>query len=483
MSKDIAFMSAIELAVAIRRGDVTARTATARILDRIEKSQSTLNSYITVDFEGAMRRAEESDTIVRMNGENLPPLHGVPISVKDLINTAGIRTTSGSLLLESHVPDLDAVAVGRLKKAGANIIGKTTTSEFGHKLLTDAPLFGITRNPWDRALTPGGSSGGSAVAVAAGLGPLSLATDAGASTRLPAALTGIVGLKPTLGLVPHSQVPDAFNNFIHLGIMGRTVADVALMLDVIAGEHRSDPYSRGAKSPRALAAVRQVGAHKEIKRAAWRPFLGNQLLDDDIRKTCERSLDIFREMGWKTDTIDDPFENAEPTWRILQQANWAARFHSQLDEIGSKLDPSFVEGIKAGAQYNGQQITHALYKRTALFRSVQEWFATYDVVLTPTCSRPPLAVEHRALEPIEINGMDAEDMRRSWVPYLNLFNLTGHPAISIPCGLSSSGLPVGLQIVGAWNEDANLLHAAAAFEQFVRFYEHAPNDCADLASQ
>lgn len=478
MSKEISFMSAIDLAVAIRRRDVSATTATAYILDRIEETQSTLNSFISVDVDGAILRAEEADAVIKStNGEDLPPLHGVPVSVKDIISTAGQKTTFGSLLMENHVPDIDAVAVRRLKNAGANIIGKTTTSEFGHKLLTDAPLFGVTRNPWDRTLTPGGSSGGSAVAVAAGLGPLSLATDAGASTRLPAALTGIVGLKPTLGLVPHSQVPDAFNNFIHIGVMARTVSDAALMLDVIAGEHSSDPHSIGVNSPRALAAVRQIGESKESKRAAWRPFVGNQLLDDDIRRTCERSLEVFREMGWEINTIDNPFENAEPTWRVLQQANWAARFHSQLGEVASRLDPSFVEGIEAGAQYNGQQITNALYKRTALFRSVQEWFTTYDFILTPTCSRPPLPVEHRPREPIQINGADAGEIRRSWVPYLNLFNLTGHPAISIPCGISSSGLPVGLQIVGPLYGDANLLYAAAAFEQITRFYEHVPPDC------
>lgn len=173
-------------------------------------------------------------------GDAVGALHGVPVSVKDIINTAGIPTTWGSLTMADNVPNVDAVAVERLKRAGAVIIGKTTTPEFAHKLLTDAPLFGTTRNPWNLDCTPGGSSGGSAVAVAAGLGPLSLATDAGASTRLPAACTGIVGFKPTLGVVPHNQVPDGFNNFIHLGVMSRTVRDAALMTDVLAGPHPAD---------------------------------------------------------------------------------------------------------------------------------------------------------------------------------------------------------------------------------------------------
>ncbi|HKY86123.1 MAG TPA: amidase [Pseudorhodoplanes sp.] len=471
MSNHSRFMPALELASAIRRRELSAIAATAQIVDGIRTTQSTLNAYITVDADGAMQRAEEADAAV-IRGGDLPPLHGVPVSVKDVINTAGLKTTYGSLTMADNVPDADAVAVERLKKAGANIVGKTTTSEFGHKLLTDAPLFGTTRNPWNLKLTPGGSSGGSAVAVAAGLGPLSLATDAGASTRLPAALTGIVGLKPTLGVIPHNQVPDAFNNYIHLGVMARTVADAALMLDVVAGEHYSDPHSIGVGPPRALAAVQEAAGKRRAVRAAWRPLVGNQLLDDDVRKICEQALAVFREIGWKIDTIDEPIENAEPAWRILQQANWAARFYARLDELGARLDPSFVEGIKAGGQYTGQQLLQATHKRTAHFRSVQSWFAKHDFVLTPTCSRPPLSVEHRALEPIQVNGEDAGDMRKSWVPYLNLFNLTGHPAVSIPCGLSAGGLPIGLQIVGRWYGDADVLRAAAAYEHVTQFHVH-----------
>lgn len=473
MPMNSAFMSALELASVIRRREISAVAATARIIERIEATQSTLNAYITVDADGAMQRAEAADAAVARGGD-FPPLHGVPVSVKDIINTAGLKTTWGSLVMADNVPDADAVAVERLKTAGANIIGKTTTPEFAHKLLTDAPLFGVTRNPWDLKLTPGGSSGGSAVAVAAGLGPLSLATDAGASTRLPAALTGIIGLKPTLGVIPHSQVPDGFNNYIHIGVMARTVADTALMLDVVAGEHVSDPHSLGVGAPHALSAVQDAAGTSRRFRAAWRPLIGNQWLDDDIRKTCEQALAVFREIGWTIDAIDEPVENAEPAWRVLQQANWAARFHARLDEVGDKLDPSFIAGINAGGQYTGQQLLQATYKRTTHFRAVQGWFAEYDFVLTPTCSRPPLPVEHRAGEPIQVNGQDAGDMRQSWVPYLNLFNLTGHPAVSIPCGFSAGGLPVGLQIVGRWYNDADVLRAAAAYEQIAPFHGHVP---------
>lgn len=470
---DLLFCSALDLRERIRRRRLSSVEVTQAVLHRIEQTQPTLNAFITVDHEGAMQAARAADAAVE-RGDALGALHGIPISIKDIINTAGMRTTWGSRLMANNVPDTDAVAVERLRRAGAVIVGKTTTPEFAHKLMTDSLLFGTTRNPWNTVLTPGGSSGGSAVAVAAGMGPLSLATDAGASTRLPAALNGIVGLKPTLGVIPHSQVPDAFNNFIHLGLMARTVADVALMLDVVSGAHRADPYSIGRGSTNALAALQ--GQTEEISRekVAWRPLVGNRLLDTEVRQCCEAAITAFRELGITVEQRDEPVANAGPAWRVLQQSNWAARFHGRLEDVAAQLDPSFVEGIRAGGAYSGHDLLQATYKRTQYFRAVQDWFEAYDLVLTPTCSRPPLPVEAGALDPITINGEDAGDMRESWVPYLNLFDLTGHPAVSVPCGFTSSGLPIGLQIVGRWHEDTLVLKAAAAFEAARPWAHHRP---------
>jgi aspartyl-tRNA(Asn)/glutamyl-tRNA(Gln) amidotransferase subunit A len=277
----LAYLPAVELAKLIRSRQLSAVELTVTTLDRIEANQPSLNAFITVCREEAMAAARDADAALAQ-GKDLGPMHGVPVSVKDIINTAGIRTTWGSRTMADNVPGIDAIAVHRLKQAGAIIIGKTTTSEFAHKLMTDAPLFGTTRNPWDLRYTPGGSSGGSAVAVAAGLGPLSLATDAGASTRLPAACTGIVGMKPTLGLIPHSQVPDGFNNFIHLGLMARTVADTALMLDALSGADPSDPHSLGVDRTQTLAAIADASPESlRGLRVAWRPLAGNTMLDDE----------------------------------------------------------------------------------------------------------------------------------------------------------------------------------------------------------
>ncbi|MDB5875980.1 MAG: hypothetical protein JWQ07_5422 [Ramlibacter sp.] len=477
----LAYLPAIELAKRIRSRRLSSVELTEALLARIEASQPSLNAFITVCRDGALAAAREADAAIAL-GKDVGPLHGVPVSVKDIINTAGIRTTWGSRTMMDNVPNADAIAVHRLKQAGAFIIGKTTTSEFAHKLMTDAPLFGTTRNPWNLRYTPGGSSGGSAVAVAAGLGPLSLATDAGASTRLPAACTGIVGLKPTLGLIPHSQVPDGFNNFIHLGLMARTVADTALMLDVLSGADSSDPHSLGVTGTQALAAISDMSSDSlRGLRVAWRPLVGNTMLDDEVRRACEEAVDTFRAFGCHVDLVETPVENAEQAWRVLQQSNWAARFFDRIEGLAPLLDPSFAEGIRAGGAYSGQQITRATYKRTEHFRTVQGWFGTYDLVLTPTMSRPPLTADHAALEPIIIGGLNAGDMRQSWVPYLNLFDLTGHPAISVPCGWTNVGLPVGLQIVGPWYGDAAVLRAAAAFERARPWMHRIPPHVSELA--
>ena len=475
----IAYQPASELARRIKAREISSVEVTEAVIARAQTSQSSLNAFATICTAEAIAAAQTADEAVK-RGEATGPLHGVPVSVKDIINTAGVKTAWGSRLMAENVPGEDAVAVRRLKDAGAILIGKTTTSEFAHKLLTDSPLCGVTRNPWDLSRTPGGSSGGSAVAVASGLGPISLATDAGASTRLPAACTGIVGLKPTLGLIPHNQVPDAFNNFIHLGLMARTVRDAGLMLDALAGPHPSDPYTLRAPAPQAAAALSaDARAWLKGKRIAWRALVGNTLLDAEVRRACESALDIFRACGAQVDVRDDAVENAEPAWRVLQQSNWAARFFATIDKVEPQIDPSFAEGIRAGGAYTGQQLLQATYKRTQHFRTVQGWFQTYDLVLTPTMSRPPLAAAHKALDPITIGGADAGDMRQTWVPYLNLFDLTGHPAVSVPCGWTADGLPVGLQIVGRWYGDADVLRAAAALETAQpwagRIPPHAPH--------
>jgi aspartyl-tRNA(Asn)/glutamyl-tRNA(Gln) amidotransferase subunit A len=465
------FPTAAETARRVRAGETSAVQVLDECLAQIGKLQPKLNAFVTVAADAAREQAEAVDK-ARKDGAKLGPLAGVPVSVKDILNTKGIRTAWGSRLMEKNVPPADAVAVTRLKAAGAVIIGKTTTPEFAYKLLTDSPVSGVTRNPWNKELTPGGSSGGSAVAVASGMGPLSLATDAGASTRLPAACCGIVGFKPTLGAAPHNQVPDAFNNFIHLGVMARTVEDTALMFDAISGAHQSDPFSLGFS--------KKNSTDRSFKgtRIQWRPLLGNSLLDDEVRALCEQALQALAGEGAQLETVEDAFESAEPAWRVLQQSNWASRFFAKIGEVEPQIEPGFAEGIRAGGAYTGQQLLAATVKRTEFFRAVQGWFERCDLVATPTMSRPPMSVSHKVDQPITVNGKEAGDMRVAWIPYLNLFNLTGHPAISVPAGFTKAGLPVGLQLVARWHADADLLSAAAVLEKVRPWAGRVPPEAA-----
>src|SRR5690348_2800358 len=303
MAADLAYTPAAELAVLIARRAVSPVEAVDGVLDRIEKTQPTLNAFITVCAEEARAAAKEAEAAL-MRGDNLAPLHGVPFAVKDLVNTAGLRTTFGSWALADNVPAADSPAVARLKAAGAILVGKTTTPEFGHKCFTEAPLFGRTANPWDLARTSGGSSGGAAAAAAAGLAPIGIGTDGGGSSRIPAACCGVVGFKQTLGLVPHDLTPDGFGNQSHITPMTRTVMDAALMLQAMAGPDPCDPHSLGLAVLDFVAAARPEGNLKGM-RIAWRPLLGNRFLAAEVRAACEAALLAFEELG----AVVEPVEN------------------------------------------------------------------------------------------------------------------------------------------------------------------------------
>src|SRR5439155_19034175 len=235
------------------------------------------------------RMAARAAEAAIMRGDALRPLHGVPLAVKDLVNTKGVRTTFGSVALADNIPVVDSPAVARLKQAGAILIGKTTTPEFGHKCFTEAPLFGRTANPWELSRTCGGSSGGAAAAVASGLAPIGIGTDGGGSSRIPAACCGAVGFKQTLGLVPHDLTPDGFGNQSHITPMTRTIMDTALMLQAMAGPHPCDPHALGLAVPDFVAAARPIGDLRGV-RIGWRPLLGNTMLSREVREACERAL-------------------------------------------------------------------------------------------------------------------------------------------------------------------------------------------------
>ncbi|MFH0296545.1 amidase family protein [Bradyrhizobium sp. 31Argb] len=445
----------------IRAGTGSVEDAISDTIERCEQSQPTLNAFVQIDRDGALTAAR----VIDASGASAVPLAGVPVSVKDILNVGGLPTNWGSRLMQdAAAAAADTIAVARLRKAGAIIIGKSTTTEFAHSMMGSSPLTGLTINPWNPAATCGGSSCGGGVSVAAGLVRLALTTDAGASTRLPAACTGVLGLKPTLGRIPHDLVPEGFANFIHLGVITRNVADMALALEAMAGPAPNDPHSLGL--PRFDAS--QISTQVENlagKRIGLIMQVGNARVSRGMTETIRRVAKTLEGYGAPVTDIEWAMDNPEPTWRILQQSNWAARLGKIIDEVEDKIEPSLAEGVRVGLSFSGQDLQGALNKRTALFRHVQKLFDGFDFLLTPVMSREPLDALHKPLDPISIDGEVVGDMRREWTPYLSLFDLTGHPAISVPTGLSDGGVPLAFQLVAPWYEEARLLGAVAFHEQ------------------
>lgn len=453
MSAALLRLSAIEAAAAIRAKRLSPVTLVDAVLAAIARTQPTLNAFVSIDEAGARAAARTAEAALA-RGETLGPLHGVPFSVKDLTWTAGLRTTMGSHLFADFVPTEDAVPVARLRAAGAILIGKTTTPEFGHKPFTDAPLSGTTRNPWNLAHTPGGSSGGAAAAVAAGLAPLALGTDGGGSIRIPAACCGIVGLKPTLGRVPHVHAPDAFANNSFIGPMTRTVADARLMLSVIEGPDARDPYAAALPFP----------PPPKTLRLGWAARVGNPLLDPEVEALAEAAA---RALGAELRPVTLDFAAEEEAFLVTLQAALAGRLGQRLAEDRGRMDASLVETIERGLRRTAAELVAATGRRTTLFRRVVALFEGIDVLATPTIAAPAPETGLDPFAPFRIAGGAgaAGHIRATWYPYTYPFNLTGHPALAVPAGRTKAGLPVSLQLVGGWHADRLLLDLAARLEQ------------------
>ena len=473
VDEDLLFTPASELAQRIREGELSPVALTRAVIERAYATQDTLNAFITIADEQAMASAHAAEQAVA-SGAPLGPLHGVPFTVKDLIDTEGVRTTYGSFILEHNVPNADGPAVARMKAAGAILIGKVTTPEFGHKPMNEAPLFGRTLNPWHPSRTPGGSSGGSAAAVAAGIAPLSIGTDAGGSTRIPAACCGIVGLKATLGCIPHDTAPDTFGNFSNQGPMTRTVLDCALMMAAMAGPHSADIHAHGLPQ---IDYLKAAAGHDDLSdlRIAYRPLMGNQRVDREVLAATEDAVQVMRDAGAIVECVNEEFENTEPYWLVITQSLWVARFEQWLGEWRHRMTPTLVQGIEEGRRYSAVDLQRAIVFRTQLFRRVQSWFDRYDLLLTPTLSRTALDAEHDFYAPVSVDGEVQGKIRQHWYPYTHPFNMTGHPAITLPCGFHSDGLPMAIQLVGPLSSEARLLQVAALYERARPWALHRPH--------
>jgi len=453
---DLAWRSALEVAALVRDKQLSPVELTAALLARIEALDAGLGAFCLVTADTARAAAREAEIAV-MKGEPIGLLHGVPLSLKDALYTRGLRTTGGSRLFADLVPEEDNVAVGRLKAGGTIILGKTNTSEFGHKALTDNPLFGVTRNPWDLTRTPGGSSGGAAAAVASGLGPVALGTDGGGSVRIPAAFCGLVGVKPSFGRVP--QTP-GFPGWEHVGAIGplaRTVRDAAAVLDVIAGGDDRDRHSLPREAGTYLEACDESirGLH-----VAWTPDLGYAAVDERVLELCGDAAAEFEELGCHVEVVNPGWESPEEAFATIVSAQFYAAWGDALPAREADLDASLVRFIRRGGAVSARDYLTAMAKVNAYWQEVHVFLARFDLLLTPTTAVPPFPLG--AGVPREIAGQEVS--RLGWMPFTYPFNLTGQPAASVPAGWTEDGLPVGLQIVGRRHADRTVLAAAAAFE-------------------
>lgn len=454
---ELCYMSATELAAAIRARKLSPVEVTTAILARIEQVNPKVNAYCTIVAEAALAEAKLAEAAV-MQGRPLGPLHGVPISFKDLTPTAGIRTTFGSKIFEHHVPQEDAVVVERARRAGAIILGKTNTPEFGCKGVTDNRIFGHTRNPWSLDRITGGSSGGAAAALAAGLGPLAEGSDLAGSIRVPASCCGVVGLKPSLGRIPRYPSLNGWTSFSCLGPMARTVRDAALLLSVMAGPDDRDPQSLPATGEDFARAAE--GGIRGL-RVAWSPDLGYAAVEPEVRQLCESAAKTFATLGCVVEEAHPGFDDSEPIFLDLSAGLRTAAYGGYLAEWKDQMDPILVARILRGQQLSAVDYEKATHRRTALWQAVRKFFERYDLLLTPTIAVAPFPIG--AGLPTEIAGR-AVNVPLGWMPFTYSFSLTGQPAISVPCGWTAEGLPVGLQIVGHRFADAMVLRAAAAFE-------------------
>ena len=452
---DLCFLSALELAELYRERKLSPVEVTRAVLDRIDQLNPALNAFVTVSADLALGQARTAEEAYG-GSDPIAPLAGIPMSLKDLVATRGIRTTRGSLLSADWVPDFDAPVATRLYTAGAVMLGKTNTPELGWKGDSGNRVVGPTHNPWKPGQTAGGSSGGAGAAVAAGLGPLSQGSDGAGSGRIPASFCGIFGLKPSFGLIP--QYPSSAVPWIsHLGPMTRTVRDAALFLNVMAGADPTDPltFDTGIDYLKAME-----GDIKGLK-VAWTPDLGYAPVDPQVHQISSAAAARFAELGCH---IEETHPGLPDPWESIAHVIWSTAFAGihldDLDQTRDRIDPGLVEVIDQGRQFSGPEVAAAHIRRNAYYHSWREFMQGYDLLLTPTV--PVTAFAAGADHPGQINGQPTTYL--GWTAFTYPFNLTGQPAATVPCGFAANGLPIGLQIVGRWRDDATVLRAAAAFE-------------------
>ncbi|MCC6610872.1 MAG: amidase [Burkholderiales bacterium] len=457
-SADLCLRDATELAHLVRTRAVSCTELLDAHLARIERINPALNAVVSLAPEHARARARQVDQALA-RGAPADPLAGLPTAVKDLVPTAGLRTTFGSLVYRDHVPAEDALIVERLKAAGAVIVGKTNTPEFGAGAQTFNAIFGATRNPYDPTKTCGGSSGGAAVAVACGMVPFADGSDLAASLRNPASFCNVVGFRPSVGRIPDWPVPNAWATLSVLGPIARTAADCALALTALAGP---DPRSPVAIAEPGTMFGRPLERDFRGVRVAWSRDLGGLPVDPRVTRALESQRGTLAALGCVLEDAAPDFSGATEAFRALRAHEFASRYAPLLERHRDRLKATVVWNIEAGLRLTAGEIARAESARTEIFHRARRFFERHAFLACPTVQVPPFPLEVEY--PTEIDGVRLASYFE-WLASCYRITLIGHPAISVPCGFTDDGLPVGLQIVGRFGDDFGVLQMAHSFEQ------------------
>ena len=464
-SNEICRMDAVHLANLVRTKQLSAVEVTRAVIDRMNRLEPQLHAFCTPTPELAIAAAERVDKNI-MAGVAVGPLAGVPVGIKDLVCTQGVKTVSGSWAYADFVPDEDDVVVERLKQAGAIIIGKTNVPEFGYSGVGHNPVFETSRNPWNTTLTPGGSSAGSGAAVAGGMGPIAIGGDGGGSVRIPSSFSGLFGMKASMGRVPlypgtkDERYPgvSSWEALEHLGPMSRTVADSALVLSVIAGpddrDSRSLPYERDFDW---LTALR---GDLKGKRVAYSADLGYAAVDPRVRKIVGDAAKVFeRDLGCIVEEANPGWDNPyDGFWGMVIRETDLRGLRAMADRLGEKMTPHLAAVLRT--EWTAEQLTDAMVVRKAVTNKMWRFMRNYDLLITPTVAVPPFEVGIQG--PTVIDGRAVDQFE--WLHFTYPYNLTGSPAATVPAGWTDDGLPIGLQIIGRHLDDALVLRASACFE-------------------
>jgi len=466
-NQEICFLTAIELARHIRAKELSATEVMEAHLTQIERVNPQVNAIVTFLPEQALEQARAADEALS-HGEDVGPLHGLPVAHKDLTPTKGIRTTFGSQALQDFVPEEDALIVERLKKAGAITIGKTNTPEFGAGSQTYNEVFGETLNPYDTARTCGGSSGGAAVALACGMIPIADGSDMGGSLRNPASFCNVVGLRPSPGRVPNWPGYVGWYTYAVEGPMARTVEDAALMLSTIAGP---DPRSPIALTEPGSLFSQPLKRNFKGVRIAWSHDLGMLPVDPQVTTVIEGKRHLFDGLGCRIDDCEPDFSGADEIFKAWRAWYFELVLAELLETQRDKLKDTVIWNIEEGMKLSGPQLGAIERRRTELYHRVREFMQTYEFLILPVSQVPPFPVSQRYIE--EING-EKMGTYIDWMKSCYYITTIGFPAISVPCGFTADGLPVGVQIVGRHQDDLGVLQLAYAFEQATELWKHKP---------